>query len=465
MPAKNPHYTPSKSSSKNGTKRTHHLNTKSFLDTHKAFNLLFENHPTPMWVYDSKSLRFLAVNASAVRCYGYSRTEFRKITVKDIWLPEDFDCFTEQMKRSAHPKHFASEFQHLTKAGEQIPVEVTANTLDPESPNAYLMMAQDISERKKIEEKLRQLSRAVEQSPASIVITDLRGNIQYVNSRFTRVTGYSPEEVIGQNPRILKSGKTPPKAYEALWRALAEGNEWHGEFTNQKKNGELYHEFAMVSPITDPQGVTTHYLAVKEDITERMRVEKDLKRKNLKLQKQMEKIQALQENLYELAIKDSLTGLYNRHYMNESVEREIARAQRANYPLSFIMIDIDQFKSINDNFGHELGDILIKHLAKQLRGDVRKGDIACRYGGDECLIMLPNTSLDSAIQIAERWRINFQLANLVPAFKTTLSLGVATFPLHGSTSRELLAAADQALYEAKSQGRNRVATWHAQPFS
>jgi PAS domain S-box-containing protein len=131
----------------------------------------------------------------------------------------------------------------------------------------------DISEHKRVQEQLRQLSRAVESSPTSIVITDLQGKIQYVNPKFTQVTGYTAQEALGQNPNILKTEYTPAESHRQLWETLRAGDEWHGEFCNRKKNGELYWEFASISPITDPDGQVTHYVAVKEDITERKQIE------------------------------------------------------------------------------------------------------------------------------------------------------------------------------------------------
>ncbi len=150
----------------------------------------------------------------------------------------------------------------------------------------------DITVRKQVEEKLRQLSRAVEQSPATIVITDTTGSIEYVNPKFSQLTGYTPAEAIGQNPRVLKSGQTPPETYPQLWQTLTAGREWRGEFVNRKKNGELYYESASISPISNEHGVTTHYVAVKEDITERKRVEEALRRSNLELQARNEDLDA-----------------------------------------------------------------------------------------------------------------------------------------------------------------------------
>ncbi len=164
-----------------------------------------------------------------------------------------------------------------TKTGEGIYIEVTAQPLfEKEKLTGILCIARDITDAIKAEEKIKKLSMAVEQSPASVVITDLKGDIEYVNSKFTDITGYLPEEVIGKNPRILKSEETPSQKYEELWKTITTGGEWQGEFHNKKKNGKLYWEFASISPIKNNDGVITHFLAVKKDMTEIKAKEREL---------------------------------------------------------------------------------------------------------------------------------------------------------------------------------------------
>jgi diguanylate cyclase (GGDEF)-like protein/PAS domain S-box-containing protein len=320
----------------------------------------------------------------------------------------------------------------------------------------------EIVRRKRAEEKLLQLSRAVEQSPTSIVITDTTGSIEYVNPKFTEMTGYTLEEAIGKNPRILKTDQTPKETHRQLWERLTSGVEWRGEFVNRKKNGELFHEAASISPITDDSGITTHYVAVKEDITATKLNEQKLQVANQQLHLQLGQIQSLQTELREQAIRDPLTGLYNRRYLNETLARELARAVRENHPISFVMIDIDHFKKINDAFGHDAGDVVLRKLAAQLLSQTRVVDIACRYGGEEFLIILPNVTVAKALEIAERWRKSF-MGFTMPlghsSIQTTISCGVSVFPLNGNTVEELISNADKAMYQAKATGRNRVVVW------
>ena len=320
----------------------------------------------------------------------------------------------------------------------------------------------ELTERKQVEEKLQKLSRAVEQSPASIVITDTGGRIEYVNPRFTEVTGYSAEEVIGNNPRVLKTDKTPHETHRQLWKALTSGSEWHGEFINRKKNGEEYYESASISPIMNDQGTVTHYLAVKEDITGQKMAEKELRNKNQILQFQLEAIEKLQAELREQAIRDPLTGLYNRRYLVETQERELAHALREGYKVGFVMIDIDHFKKVNDTFGHEVGDQVLRQLAALIKDQTRLGDIVCRYGGEEILVILLNVTGETAFQITDRWRIAFMNSNLpveCGQAKCTISCGISIYPTHGGTANELITLADKAMYQAKAAGRNRVVIW------
>lgn len=168
-----------------------------------------------------------------------------------------------------------------------------------------------------------------------------------------------------------------------------------------------------------------------------------------------------QAELQEQAIRDPLTGLYNRRYFNETLQRELARATRGNYSVSLVMIDIDHFKNINDTFGHATGDLILRNFAQQLLEQTRMDDTVCRYGGEEFLVLLPNVTQQNAVKIAEEWRRLFeqnQFQGQHEAFHTTISCGVAEFPLHGKTSEELISIADKSLYRAKDAGRNQVAS-------
>jgi diguanylate cyclase (GGDEF)-like protein/PAS domain S-box-containing protein len=300
----------------------------------------------------------------------------------------------------------------------------------------------EVQAKKRVEAELRKLSRAVEQSPNSIIITDTEGRIEYVNPAFTRLTGYESEEVLGKNPRIQKSGHTPEEVYSKLWNTITSGAIWRGEFVNQKKNGDLYWELAVIAPIRDEGGETTHYVAIKEDITKRKHAEAELQR---------------------YASTDSLTGIYNRRYLFQLAERAFGQAKRYRRDLSVLMVDIDHFKQVNDQFGHAVGDKVLQVIAFYLIKHMRATDILGRYGGEEFLIIMPETGTQQARLVADRLLEHFH-ANPIQTksgrISVTISIGITTLSQNSiSTFYRMIDQADQALYHAKRNGRNRIAVY------
>ena len=274
--------------------------------------------------------------------------------------------------------------------------------------------------------------------PSSIVITDLEGNITYVNPRFSSLTGYSFEEAIGQTPRILKSDHTPPEEYRKLWLTISSGKIWKGEFLNRKKNGDLYWEQATIAPVLGQDGTILNYLAIKEEITEQKKMAAELKL---------------------LATTDPLTGAINRRELIQRAESELERARRYEHPTSAIMLDIDNFKMVNDTYGHPTGDKVLVSLARLLTQAVRASDLVARYGGEEFMLILPETPLEQARGIAERIRCAVADTPVMVDDQTirfTVSLGVTSSESVGQDFEALLKAADKLLYQAKQSGRNRV---------
>ena len=223
--------------------------------------------------------RIVDANEKAVTSLRYSLEELLQKSIFDL-VPA---ALAEKQKTQYREKFVSGEMMgfetlFLRKDGSEFPVEINSGIVEIGGENFVLSIARDICERKKSEEKIRQLSLGVEQSPASIVITDLDGKIQYVNKKFTEVSGYTVEEIIGINPRILKSGKMPDSIYKELWKTITAGKEWHGELINRKKDNSLYWELVSISPVKNEKGVATHYIAVKEDITDQKEMEAKLKK-------------------------------------------------------------------------------------------------------------------------------------------------------------------------------------------
>lgn len=316
----------------------------------------------------------------------------------------------------------------------------------------------DITGRRQAEEQLRIFFHAVEQNPAAVMITDPEGRIEYVNPQFVKLTGYPLKEVRGKTPRVLRSGENSEDTYKNLWQAIKSGQVWQGEILNHKKNGEMYWTNELIAPVLDGHGAVTHFVSMQQDITERKHTESELRVMNTRLQVQLAEIELLHDQLREEAIRDSMTRLFNRRYMEETLEREVSRIERDPQPISVVMMDVDLFKTINDTFGHQAGDAVLQTLGAMLLENTRISDIACRFGGDEMLVVMPGATQEVAVARAEEWRTAFSMMEFTFGDKkigATLSLGVATFPDQARGPDELLTAADKALYFAKIK-RNQV---------
>ena len=202
---------------------------------------------------------------------------------------------------------------------------------------------------------------------------------------------------------------------------------------------------------------------LQQDIAERERVENSLKIANEQLQIQVAEVKKLQGDLREQALHDPLTGLYNRRYLSEAIERELASAKREKKSISVIVMDLDHFKTINDTFGHQVGDRFLTEFATLIGDRIRKSDTACRYGGEEFLLVLPGITLEDAAKRADEIRLecaNIRIPHKGKPLQVTVSMGVATYPLHGKESEEIVIKADKALYVSKQNGRNRITLWN-----
>ena len=228
-----------------------------------AFNLLFENHPTPMWIHDSKTLALLDVNEAAQQLYGYPHEEFLSITLKEIYAVTEMPADSESL---------AGEFQHHKKNGQVIHVEVTLRTIQYGSQNAVLAVIKDLT--KQYDQLYLRIS-ALNAAANAIVITDTNGMIEWVNPAFSTLTGYTFEEALNKNPRdLIKSGEHEPGFYKTMWSTILSGKVWHGEVINRRKDGSLYDEEQTITPLKDDNGKITHFISIKQDISQRKRTEK-----------------------------------------------------------------------------------------------------------------------------------------------------------------------------------------------
>ena len=285
----------------------------------------------------------------------------------------------------------------------------------------------------------RLLVAALEAAANSIIITDTEANIKWANPAFSRLTGYSLDEAIGSKPsELIKSGKQNELFYQDMWRNLMAGKHWRGEVINKHKNGELYHEELSIAPVKNNRGEIVNFIGIKENISER---------------------KALEEMLYKLANTDPLTGLFNRRVFLERLNQESDRISRLGGSAVLLMLDLDFFKRINDNYGHATGDEVLKQFANVMSRHSRNIDIPARLGGEEFAFLLPSTGRNEALIMAERLRkevANIAIPHAKGTVHITVSIGAALLSVHDTDSEIVLNRADSAMYMAKESGRNQV---------
>ncbi|GAB4213007.1 MAG: hypothetical protein Fur007_06360 [Rhodoferax sp.] len=252
------------------------------------YRSLFDCNPQPMWVYAIDSLRFLAVNDAAVAHYGYHRDEFLRLKLLDLH-PVSQTPPPGLVRPGNRPDGTGVRlWRHRCKDGHSVLVETVDHIIQFQGCDARLVLINDVTAHHETWSALQKLSLAVEQSPESIVITNVRAEIEYVNDAFVHATGYPREAVLGQNTRLLQSGKTPPSRYRDMWYAISHGLVWRGEFINRRYDGSEYTELAIITPLRQSDGRITHYVAVKEDITEKKRTDAELERYRRQLEQRVQ---------------------------------------------------------------------------------------------------------------------------------------------------------------------------------
>ena len=402
-----------------------------------------------------RNCRHVDVNRSWSQMFGYRRREVRgKLAARDIAHPEDATALEEHFLGllAGRSGALTQERRFVRKDGSSFWGLMSTSTVTNKAGGQMWVVAMitDIDAQKRAEQALRESEerlRFITESTQDVVWQlDRELRFTYVNAADERMRGYRRDEVIGRRfDEIVDPAEYPvvEQAMQSLFgQASAASEVATGSFEIRlrcKRGRQLWGDINS-TPIHDAFGQIAGFIGVTRDATVRRESHK---------------------KLLEQTIRDPLTGLFNRRYLDESLERELARARRENLPLSLIMIDIDHFKQLNDTHGHQTGDEVLKRLGGLIRQGARRADLPCRYGGEEFLLVLPNVAADIAADRAEKWRLSFAQEEIALAdgqlVSSTFSAGVATYPEHGKSSEALVRAADQALYTAKHSGRDRVA--------
>lgn len=523
-------------------------------------------HSSDLVVIAGSRQKILAVNPAYEKITGYSASEVLGQTFwpalfeDDEALPDgDVEAHLESQSR------WQGEITKRHKNGGLITglLQVYAVRNERDDIINYIGVFTDLSHLRESEDKVRKLTLAIEQSPSSIVITNPDADIEYANPQFLRSSGYSAEEILGANQRILQSGQTPENTYKELWDRISNGKVWHGEFINRRKDGSIYYERSSISPVLDDKGRLTGYLGVKHDVTAEKEAEVELRlaasviantaegvficdvddviidvnpaftrltgygyddvvgqhadmlgadgRNDAALETMRATLETDgmwegefwirhksgstlvtfnsvsilrgddgvithrvnffsditqakqdQETLLKQAHFDPLTGLPNRVLLQHRMEQALSHAQRTGDSFAVFFMDLDGFKSINDSYGHKVGDDLLVIISQRLKSVLSRRDTVARLGGDEFVILL--TPIDGiedckivaarVLQaVAEPVRLGAHLAAV------SASIGITLYPLDSGDGAQLLRHADHAMYQAKQNGRNTYVVW------
>ena len=529
-------------------------------EAERKYRDLYDHAPDMFLSVDANTRNVLDCNMTLLDVTGYSREEIIGKSVIELYHSDCTDRVQTAFLRFLDVKSLHGvELELRRKDGSLVDVSLSSSAVCDQHGEILhsRSILHDITARKQAEEKVRLLSIAIEQSPVSVVIADIDGNIEYVNPRFTAITGFGSDEVIGQNPRILQSGLTLPETYLELWETITHGHVWHGELINKRKNGEHYWEEAHISPVTNEAGLLTHYVAAKIDVTQRKWNEEALRQSEERFKFMLENSpiavrisdietsrvlfynqryaeligsgtdvviginprqyyanpqdydvvierinkgervtnklvelvipgevtktkwalasylnlefdnkpavlgwfydisdrKTIEDQVQHLAHYDPLTDLPNRTLLTDRLQQGLAIAKRDKTLLALLFIDLDKFKQVNDTLGHNVGDLLLKEVARRIQTCLRDSDTVARIGGDEFVVLLPTIDTEQgALGVADKIRHALNQLYDVDGHQVNISssTGIAVYPLHGADETQLLNNADFAMYRVKT---------------
>ncbi|VAW60018.1 Fatty acid hydroxylase family (carotene hydroxylase/sterol desaturase) [hydrothermal vent metagenome] len=331
---------------------------------------------------------------------------------------------------------------------------------DRDTKNAdALSLAREVAlqnqEKARLSTELSSYIQAIDQH-ALVSVTNAKGEIIRANKKFCDVSGYSEEELIGKDHRLINSGTHPASTFKDLWKTIASGKKWQGEICNRAKDGSLYWVDNTIIPALDEHGKIDRYISVRIDISDRKRHEAELK-------KAYDDLAKVNAHLETISRTDALTQIANRRYFDEVLANDISKLSRTNGEITLMLCDIDYFKKYNDTYGHPAGDAALQQVAQAIESSFsRAGDLVARYGGEEFAIILVSINKQTALKLAERMRHNIEALKLEHCDSdvndvVTISVGVTTLPVDQQTSSAMvIEKVDKALYKAKESGRNNV---------
>ncbi len=382
---------------------------------------------------------FIEANTAFLNIVGYSLQELNRLSYWDL-TPENY---AEQEARQLESLKTRAQYgpyekEYINSKGQHVAVRLNGvQFTDSDGEKFIWSMVEDISERKAAEEKLQLAALVYQNSSEGMMITDKDNFILDINPAFTKVTGYTLDEVCGKSPNFLNSGRQDAAFYQAMFQTIKVGGHWEGEMWNRRKNGEIYAAWQSINTIFNADGSVYRHVALFSDITQK---------------------KASEEIIWKQANFDTLTGLPNRRMFYDRLAQEMKKSTRANLPLALMFIDLDRFKEVNDTLGHAQGDMLLVEAARRIKECVRASDTVARLGGDEFTVILSELDDIGSIERVAQHIISKLTRSFVldqESVFVTASIGITLYPNDATLIEVLMKNADQAMYVAKNQGRNR----------
>ena len=392
------------------------------------------------WI--SPDARIIDANAAACSSLDYSREALLELSVPDIDTLYSERAWPYHWRELQDKGSLTFESIQRDRNGREFPVEIVANHLRFNGHEYNCAFVRDITDRKKQELDLRIAAKAFD-SQEGMTVTDKDMKILRVNRAFTEITGYTAEEAIGLTPAILRSGRHDDQFYREMWQALRMDHHWSGEIWNRRKNGEVYPEWLTISAVTDLSGEITHYIGAFSDTSDRVAAEKKIR---------------------NLAFYDPLTTLPNRRLLMDRLQQALATSNRSFCHGALLLLDLDNFKALNDTLGHEMGDLLLSAVSKRLIDCIGDGDTVARVGGDEFVIILQEISESEEHAVSKVEQIAEKIIALLAEpydldgreYRCTSSIGISLFIDHQISIVDLLKRVETAMYQAKGAGRNTL---------
>ena len=431
---------------------------RALLESQALYRLIADNSNDVIWLMALPSRVLTYVSPSVERLRGWTAAQVMAQPFEAALTPESAqrvfaalnDCFERLAAGDDSARFISIEVTQPCRDGRVIATEMVGSILLDEAgqPTQVVGTTRDISARKQADTKLHLAASVFTHAREGIMITEADGTIMDVNDAFSRITGYSRAEVLGQNPRILSSGRQSKDYYAAMWVGLKEKGYWYGEVWNSRKNKDVYVAMQTISAVRDAQGGIRQYVALFSDITALKEHENQLER---------------------IAHYDALTNLPNRVLLADRLRQGMTLAQRHGQQLAVAFLDLDGFKAINDNHGHEAGDQLLIAVGTRMKQALREGDTLARIGGDEFVAVLLDLP-DVAASVPLLTRLLAAAAQSLPfgeaVLQVSASLGVTFYPQAQEVDADqLLRQADQAMYQAKLAGKNRYHVFDAEQDS